>query len=132
MTLSSLATSLRKPTNWILTKHVQFPDFAERCAKFLDAESINDGIDSRVAMGEDDGDVNKEHWLVAGWAKEGNAVKDVKGKPADCEEEKNEGEGFGQLELLTKVTTGVYVASRYLRGDNRVDCQCLNLFWSLQ
>lgn len=72
-------------------------------------------------MGEDDGDINEEHWLVAGRAKEGDAVEDVKGKPADCEEEKNEGEGFGQLELLTKVTTGVCMASCHLMRDNGED-----------
>ena len=69
MTLSSLAPSLRKPTNRILTEHIQFPDFPERSAEFVDAESINDGVDCRVAMGEDNGDVNEELWLIAGRAK---------------------------------------------------------------
>lgn len=95
MTLSSLAPSLRKPTDWILTKHVLFPDFPERCAEFLDAESVHDGVDGRVAVGEDDGDVNEEHWLITGRAKEGDAVEDVKREPADCEEEKNKGQRLG-------------------------------------
>ncbi len=92
MTLSSLAPSLRKPTDWILTKHVLFPDFPECCAEFLDSESINDGVDGRVAMGEDDGNVNEEHWLITARAKEGDAVEDVKREPADCKEEKNKGQ----------------------------------------
>ena len=87
MTLSSLAPSLRTTTNWILTKDVLFPDFPERCAKLLDTESVNNRVDSRVAMGENDGNVNEEHWLVAGRAEERNAVEDVKREPTDCEEE---------------------------------------------
>lgn len=43
-------------------------------------------------MGEDDGDVNEELWLITGGAKEGDAVEDVKREPADCKEEKNKGE----------------------------------------
>lgn len=91
MTLSSLAPSLRKPTDWILTKHVQFPDFPERCAELLDAESINDGVGGRVAVGEDDGNVYEVLWLIVGRAKECDAVEDVKREPADREEEKNKG-----------------------------------------
>lgn len=88
MTLFSLASSLRKTTNWIPTEQVLFPDFPERCTEFLDAESINDGVDSRVAVGEDDGDVY-EFWLVTFRAEEGYAVQDVKREPAYCKEEKN-------------------------------------------
>lgn len=95
MTLSSLAPSLRKPTHWILTKHVLFPDFTERCAEFLNTESVHNGVDGRVAVGKDDGDVNEEHRLVTGRAKEGDAVQDVKREPADCKEEKNKGERLG-------------------------------------
>lgn len=91
ITLSSLAPSLRKPTYWILTKHIESPDFPESSAEFLDAESVNDGVDSRVAMGKDDGNINKEHRPFTGRAKEFDAVKDVKREPADCEEEKNKG-----------------------------------------
>lgn len=95
MTLSSLTPSLRKPPDWILTKHILFPDFPERRAEFLDAESVHDGVDGRVSVGEDDGDVDEEHRLITGRAKEGDAVEDVKREPADCEEEKNEGERLG-------------------------------------
>lgn len=95
MTLSSLAPSLRKTANWILTEHILLPDFPERCTELLDAESINDGVDGGVAVAEDDGDVNEECWLIAGGAEEGDAVEDVKREPADCEEEKNKGERLG-------------------------------------
>lgn len=97
MTLSSLAPSLRKPTDWILTTHVEFPDFPKCCTEFLDAESVNNGVDSRVAVGEDDGDVNEVYCLITFREKEGDAVEDVKREPADCEEEKNKGERLGQL-----------------------------------
>lgn len=95
--ITSLAPFLRKPTNWILTKEVLFPDFLERCAEFLDAESINDGIDGRVAVGKDDGNEEEVLWIVTGRAEEGDAVEDVKRKPADCEEEKDKGKRLGQL-----------------------------------
>lgn len=127
MTLSSLAPSLRKPTDRILTEHVLFPDFPERRAELLDAERVHDGVDGRVAVGEDDGDVNEEHRLVAGGAKEGDAVEDVKREPADREEEKNEGERLGELELLAEVAAGVRVASCHLQRDKGEDRQRIAL-----
>ncbi len=117
MTLSSLAPSLRKPADRILTKYELFPDFTERCAEFLDAESVNNGVHSRVAVSEDDGDVNEEHWLITGRAKQGDAVQDVKREPADCEEEEDQSERLGQLQLFAKVTAGVCVASCHLQRD---------------
>lgn len=46
-------------------------------------------------MGEDDCDVHEELWLLTCGAEKGDAVEDVKREPADCEEEENEGQGFG-------------------------------------
>ena len=46
-------------------------------------------------MGEDDGNVNEEHRLITGRAKESDAVEDVKREPADSEEEENKGERLG-------------------------------------
>lgn len=66
-------------------------------------------------MGEDDGDVNEELWLIAGRAKQGDAVEDVKREPADCKQEENEGERLGQLQLLAEVTAGVCVAGCHLQ-----------------
>lgn len=91
----SLTPPLRKTADWIPTKHVLFPDFPERCAELFDAESINDGVDSGVAMSEKDGDVNEEFWLVKFRAEEGDAVYDVKWEPADCKEEKNQRQRLG-------------------------------------
>lgn len=69
-------------------------------------------------MGEDDGDVNEELWLLARGAEKGDAVEDVKREPADCEEEEDEGQGLGELELLAKVTPGVCVAGCDLEDHN--------------
>lgn len=91
----SLTAFLREPGSRILAEEVQFPDFAEGRAEFLDAESVNDGVDRRVAVGEDDCYVNEELGLLARGAEEGDAVEDVKRQPADCEEEENEGQRFG-------------------------------------
>lgn len=78
-------------------------------------------------MGEDDGNVNEEHWLITGRAKEGDAVEDVKREPADCEEEKNKSERLGQLELLAKVTAGVCVASCHLQREKGDYHQRINI-----
>lgn len=118
ITPSSLAASLREPSSRILTEHVQFPDFPEGRTEFLDTESINDGVDGRVAMREDDRGVHEGHGILAGGAEKGDAVEDVKWEPADCEEEEDQGQGLGELELLAVVTSGVYVASCYLDDKN--------------
>lgn len=86
---------MREPTDWILTKHILFPYFPERSAEFLYAEGVHDGVDGRVSVGEDDGDVNEEHWLITSRAKEGDAVEDVEREPAHRKEEKNKGERLG-------------------------------------
>lgn len=114
--LPSLAPPLRESSPPILTEHVEFPDFPEGRAKLLDAESVDNGVDGRVAVSEDDGDVDQKPRLVTFWAKECDAVEDVKWQPADGEEEKNECERLGQLQLLAKVTAGVCVACRDLQG----------------
>lgn len=95
MTVSSLAPSLRKLTDWILTQHKLFPDFPECYAEFFDAESINDGVDGWIAVGKEDSNVNEKHWLVTCRAEEGDAVEDVEREPADCKEEKDKGEWLG-------------------------------------
>lgn len=121
MTLSSLAASLGKTTDWILTEHILFPDFPESRAELLDAESVDDRVDGRVAVGEDDSDVNEEHGLVAVRAEESDAVEDVERKPADRKQEENESQRLGQLELLPKVSAGVGVAGRHLLVELLVD-----------
>lgn len=95
VTPPSLAAPLREPGSRILAEEVQFPDFAEGRAKLLDAEGVNDGVDGRVAVGEDDCDVNEVVLLLARRAEEGDAVEDVKRQPADCKEEEDKSQGFG-------------------------------------
>lgn len=119
MTPSSLAASLREPSSRILTEHVQFPDFLEGRTEFLDTESVNDGVDGRVAVREDDRDVHEDLGVLVGGAEKGDAVEDVKWEPADREEEEDQGQGFGELELLAVVTPGVYMASCHLDDKNQ-------------
>lgn len=115
ITQSSLTPPLREPRPRILAEHVQFPDFPEGRAKFLDAEGVNDGVDGRVAVSEDDGDVDQKLWRAVFRAKERDAVEDVKWEPADSKEEQDEGERLGELQLLAKVAAGVCVASGDLK-----------------
>lgn len=110
ITQSSLTPPLREPSPGFLTEHVQFPDFPEGCAELLDAEGVNNGVDGRVAVSEDDRDVDEKLRLAVVRAKERDAVEDVKWEPADSKEEQNEGERLGQFQLLSKVAAGVCVA----------------------
>lgn len=76
-------------------------------------------------MCEDDGDVDEEHGLLTGGAEERDAVEDVKRKPADCEEEKNESQGLGELELLAEVTARVCMTNGHLQRERGEDLQHL-------
>lgn len=78
ITQSSLTPPLREPSPGILAEHVQFPDFPKGCAELLDAEGVNNGVDGRVAVSEDDGDVDQKLRLAVVRAKERDAVEDVK------------------------------------------------------
>lgn len=67
------------------------PDFPEGCAELLNAESVDNWVYSRVAMGEQDGDIEQNSGLLRALrAKERDAVDDVEGKPADGKEEKDQ------------------------------------------
>lgn len=46
-------------------------------------------------MGENDGDVKEGHRHLVAREEESDAVENVKWEPADCEEEKDEGERLG-------------------------------------
>lgn len=69
-------------------------------------------------MREDDRGVHDDLGVLAGGAEKGDAVEDVKREPADREEEEDQGQGFGELQLLAVVTSGVYVAICYLDDKN--------------
>lgn len=118
---------MREPSPGILAEHVQFPDFPKGCAELLDAEGVNNWVDGRVAVSEDDGNVDQKLRLAVVRAKERDAVEDVKWEPADSKEEQNQGERLGQFQLLTKVAAGVCVAGGDLERikDSIINvCQC--------
>lgn len=73
----------------LLAAEVLLPDSLERSTKFLDAESINDGVDGRVAVREQNGNINEEHGLLIRRTVERDAVHNVKRKPANGEQEKD-------------------------------------------
>lgn len=72
-----------------LAAEVLFPDPLERSTKFIYAESVNDGVDSRVAMREQNGYINEEHGLLILRTEERDAVHNVEGEPANSEQEKD-------------------------------------------
>lgn len=119
ITQSTLTPPLRESSPGILAEHVQFPDFPKGRAELLDAEGVNNWVDGRVAVSEDDGDVDEELRLAVVWTEERDAVEDVKWEPADSKEEENEGERLGEFQLLAKVAAGVRVAGSDLKGQHQ-------------
>lgn len=73
----------------LLAAEVLFPDPLERSTEFLDAESVNDGVDCRVAMREQNGYINEEHGLLILRTEERDAVHNVEREPANGEQEKD-------------------------------------------
>lgn len=91
----------------VLAAEVLQPDFPEGRAELLNTESVDNWVDSRVAMGEQDGDVEQDHRLLALRAEECDAVDDVEGEPADRKEKKNQSQRFRKIQLLVIVLVGV-------------------------
>lgn len=85
------------------------PDLPEGHAELLNAESVDNWVDSRVAVGEQDGDVEEDYGLLAVRAKECDAVDDVEGQPADGKEKKDQSQRFSKIQLLVIVLVGVCV-----------------------
>lgn len=73
------------------------PDFPEGRAELLDAESVDDWVDSGVAVGEQDGDIEEDYGLIAVRAEERDAVDDVEGEPADGKEKKHQSQRFSEI-----------------------------------
>lgn len=73
----------------LLAAEVLLPDPLECSTKFFDAESINDRIDSRIAMCEQNCNINEEHGLLTLWTEECDAVHNVERKPANSKQEKD-------------------------------------------
>lgn len=80
-----------------LAANVLLPDFPEGRAKPLNAESIDDWVDCRVSMSEQDGNIKEDYGLLAFGAEESDAVDDVEREPADGEEKKNQNQRFGKI-----------------------------------
>lgn len=98
----------------VFAAEVLLPDFSEGRAEFLNAESVDNWIDSRVAMGEQNGDVEEKYGLLALGAKQRDAVNDVEGKPADGKKEKDQSQRFSKIKLLVIVLVGICMTSRDL------------------
>lgn len=60
-------------------------------------------------MREQYGDVDQEQGFVAGRTEQCDAVDDVEGKPADGEQEEDQGQRLGQFEFLVVVLVGIGV-----------------------
>lgn len=81
----------------VFAAEVLLPDFSERHAELLNTEGVDNRVDSRVAVSEQDGDVEEHDGLLAVWAKECDAVDDVEGQPADGKEEEDQSQRLGQI-----------------------------------
>lgn len=76
-------------------------DPAERVAEFSDAVGVDEGVDHRVGVREDDGQVHDAGMRPGAlWAEEGEAVDNMQRQPADGEESHNDGERLGGMDLL--------------------------------
>lgn len=84
-------------------------DFLESRAELFNAESVDNWVDSRVTVGEQDGDVEEDYGLLTLWAEQCDAVNDVKGEPADGKEKKDQSKRFSKIQLLVIVLVGVCV-----------------------
>lgn len=104
-----------------LTAEVLLPNGEEGRAKLLDAKGVDYGVDGRIAVGEQDGDVDEEHGLLTAGTEKRQAVEDVQGQPADGEEEENQGQGLGEIQLLAVILAGVVLVGRHLLVQLLVD-----------
>lgn len=75
-------------------------NLAESVPKLLDAVGVDDGVDCRVGMREDDGHVHDNRRLVQVLVKQREAVEDVNRQPADGKQSHNDGERLGGPDLL--------------------------------
>lgn len=93
----------------VLAAKVLLPDFPEGRAELFNTESVDNWVDSRVAMGEQDGDIEEDYGFLTIRAEKRDAVDDVEGEPADGKEKKNQSQRFSQIQLLVIVLVGVCV-----------------------
>lgn len=75
-------------------------DLAEGVPEVLNAVGINDGVDGRVGMRHNNGDVHDDIWLLQLSVEQREAVEDVDGQPADGKQSDNYGQGLRSPDLL--------------------------------
>lgn len=78
-------------------------DLSEGVPEILDAVSVDDGVDRRVGVRQDDGHVH-DHLILLQVVKQREAVEDVDGQPAQSEQSDDNGEGFGRPDLPLQQT----------------------------
>lgn len=81
-------------------QEVLLQDLAEGVPEVLDAVRVDDGVDGRVGVRHDDGDVHDDRRLLQLGVEEREAVEDVDGQPADGEQPHDDGQGLGRPDLL--------------------------------
>lgn len=98
-------------------------DLAEGVAEVPDPVGINDGIDDRVGMGEDDGHIH--HPLRLGFGEllveVSDAVQDMQGQPTEGKKSYNDGQRLGCVDLLLQCGPGVahqFNLMQLLAGDH--------------
>lgn len=76
-------------------------DLAEGLSELPYAVGVDEGVDHRVGVGEDDGHVHdRGRSPLALGTEEGEAVDDVQGQPADRKQPHDDGQRLGGLDLL--------------------------------
>lgn len=90
----------------LLAAEVLLQNFMKCGAKLFDPKSIDDWIYSRVAMGEQDGDV-EQNLRSSVFAEECDAVDYMKRQPANGKQDKHQNQRFGKIQLFVVVLVGV-------------------------
>lgn len=104
-------TGLNLQSWCVLAAEVLLPDFPEGCAELLNAESVDNWVDSGVAMGEQDSNIEEDYGRLALRAEECDAVDDVEREPAASKEKKDQGQRLSKIQLLVIVLVGVCVTA---------------------
>lgn len=89
---------------YLMPKQDVVPDnLTEGLPELPDAVGIDEGVDHRVSMRENDGYIhNPKGRTMALGAEQGKAVDDVQRQPADSKQPNNDGQRLGSLHLLLK------------------------------
>lgn len=113
----------------VLTAEIMLPDSLERSAKLFNAESIDDRVHCRVAVSEQDGDVDEQDGVLTRGAEERDAVQDMKRKPTDSKQKEDKSERLCQFQFFVVVLVRVGVARAHLLVQllvNHVEDLCVD------